>query len=70
MTKWWEKAIHKVGDTLENAADSVLDAGSDLVKNGKCYKTVSKLQNSGKECYQLAKERVVRPRDVYRRKAR
>lgn len=63
MTRWWEKTLNKVGDKLEGVAESVLDAGSDfvesgtdLLKNGKCYKTISKLQDSGKECYQLAKE--------------
>lgn len=63
MTKWWEKAWNKVEDTLQDAADQVIDAGSDvlesgtdLVKNGKCYKTITKLKESGKECYQLASE--------------
>ncbi|CAB9527464.1 expressed unknown protein [Seminavis robusta] len=63
MPKWWQTAVGKVGDAIEDvgdaiedAAEDVWDAGEDLVKNGTCYKTVSKLHQNGSECYQLAVE--------------
>jgi hypothetical protein len=52
MGKWWKNTVEKVGDAIED----VLEDGVDLVKNGKCYQTVSKIQESGKECYQLARD--------------
>lgn len=63
MTKWYEKVINKVGDVIDDAGDAiqdvaedVLDSTTDLVKNGKCYKTVAALQENGTECYTLATE--------------
>lgn len=59
----YDNAVDKVEDAFENAADAIVDAGTgllkdgtDLVKAGKCYTTVSKLKDSGKECYTLASE--------------
>jgi DNA replication initiation complex subunit (GINS family) len=57
MSKWWLTARHlgdTIGDVIEDAAENVMDAGEDLVKNGKCYQTVTKLRETGTECYQLA----------------
>lgn len=70
MTKWWKKALDKVGDAFEDVGDafedvgdkiedgfdSMVDSGMDLVKSGDCYQTIKKLSDNGTECYTLAKE--------------